>query len=313
MPAPILCVDDAVKRFASVTAVDHFSFDVAPGEILALLGPNGAGKTTLVRMLTGILEPDTGRITWALDGAPAEPDRTRVGFLPEERGLYQDVPILRTLAYFGQLRGMSHVDAERAGREWLERLGLGDRAKDLVKSLSKGNQQKVQFAAAVLHRPRVAILDEPFSGLDPLNQELFLDLIRALRDAGATVLLSAHQMDLVERLADRLVLMNRGRRVEAGTVDELRERWGAGQQLVIHFAAGDPSPMAHLSAVEAIEPRGEGAVLVRVHAGASMSELLAAAARCLEIERVHSEQVRLHEIYVTLMGGGAAVAEEVVA
>ena len=126
------------------------------------------------------------------------------------------------------------------------------------------------------------------------------------------MLLSAHQMDLVERLADRLVLMNRGRRVEAGTVDELRSRWGAGQQLVIHYASGDPSPLAGLSAVESIEPRGEGAVRVRVHSGASMSELLAAAARCLEIERVHSEQVRLHEIYVTLMGGAPA-AEEVAA
>jgi ABC-2 type transport system ATP-binding protein len=310
---PLLHVDDVVKRFSTVTAVDHVSFDVAPGEILALLGPNGAGKTTLVRMLTGILEPDSGSVAWALDGTVAEPDRTRLGFLPEERGLYQDVPILRTLAYFGQLRGMSQADASRAGREWLERLGLADRANDLVKTLSKGNQQKVQFAAAVLHRPRVAILDEPFSGLDPLNQELFLDLVRALRDAGATVLLSAHQMDLVERLADRLVLMNRGRRVEAGTVDELRARWGAGQRLVIHYASGDPSPLELVTAVESLEPRGDGAVLVRVRPGASMSELLAAAARCLEIERVHSEQVRLHEIYVTLMGGGSAAKVEEVA
>src|SRR5687768_3380418 len=129
-------------------------------------------------MIMGILEPDAGEVVWALDGAPAVPDRARIGFLPEERGLYQDVPILRTLTYFGTLRGMTRADAEREAMRWLERLELRARAKDLVKTLSKGNQQKVQFVAAVLHRPKFAVLDEPFSGLDPLNQEIFLDLVR---------------------------------------------------------------------------------------------------------------------------------------
>ena len=306
MTAPILDIRDVVKRFATVTAVDHVSFDVVPGEVVALLGPNGAGKTTLVRMMMGIIEPDAGRVSWALDGHVAPPDRARIGFLPEERGLFPDVPVLRALVYFAMLRGMSRRDAESGAMRWLERLGLGERAKETVKSLSKGNQQKVQFVAAVLHAPRFAVLDEPFSGLDPINQELFLELIDELRRGGTTVLLSAHQMDLVERIADRIVLMNLGRRLESGTIGELRERWGAGEQLSVHFASGDPAPLARLPMVDAIEPMGEGAVRLRLHPGAPMRALLAEVATHLDVVRVHSEQVRLHEIYVGLMGADGA-------
>ena len=302
---PILHVAEVTKRFSAVTAVDRVSFDVSRGEIFALLGPNGAGKTTLVRMLMGILEPDAGTVAWALDGEAAAPDRTRIGFLPEERGLYQDVPVLRTLVYFGTLRGMSHHDASREAQRWLDRLELGTRAKEPVKSLSKGNQQKVQFVAAVLHRPRFAVLDEPFSGLDPLNQELFLDLVRELRSGGATVLLCAHQMDLVERLADCILLMNRGRRLEAGTIAELRERWGAGNEVTLVYASGDPEALAALPSVEALERTGERMVTLRLRPGAAMSELLTDAASRLEITRVHSEQVRLHEIYVGVMQASA--------
>ena len=304
MTTPVLRVTEVVKRFATVTAVDRVSLDVHSGEILALLGPNGAGKTTLVRMLMGILEPDEGTVTWALDGAPAEPDRTRIGFLPEERGLYQDVPVERALEYFASLRGMAVPDARREAQRWLERLDLGTRGKDMVKTLSKGNQQKVQFVAAVLHRPRFAVLDEPFSGLDPLNQEFFLDLIRELRDGGATVLLSAHQMDLVERLADRIVLMNGGRRLEAGTIAELRARWGAGQEVTIVHSAGDPGALAALPSVESIEAVQPGTVRVRLRPGSDMSAMLALAAGRLTITRVHSEQVRLHDIYVDVMKRG---------
>jgi ABC-2 type transport system ATP-binding protein len=224
---PFLQVDGVHKRVVRVHAVANLSLSVQPGEIIALLGPNGAGKSTLLRMLVGITRPDAGRITWQ---GPVDPRGqllpSALGYLPEDRGLYLDVPLGDIVAYFGRLRGMSRGDAERATTAWLERLDLGARARDKVGALSKGNQQKVQFAAAVLHRPAFAILDEPFSGLDPLNQELFLALVRELRDGGTTVLFSAHQMPLVERLADRVFVMAHGRELLQGTVPEIRAQWG---------------------------------------------------------------------------------------
>ena len=218
MSQPIVRVDRVEKSFDSVKAVDGISFEVQPGEIFALLGPNGAGKSTLVRMLLGILRPDAGTISYSL-GNPPEP--RDLGYLPEDRGLYKDVPVLRTLTYFGTLRGMDRSAAETAAREWLGRLSLAERATDKLETLSKGNQQKVQFIASILHRPRFAVLDEPFSGLDPLNQSFFLDLLRELRDGGTTILLSAHQMELIERTADRVLLMGRGREVLSGTIEEV--------------------------------------------------------------------------------------------
>lgn len=216
---PILSIQRVEKAYTSVRAVAGISLDIAAGEIVALLGPNGAGKTTLLRMLVGITRPDTGTITW--DGGRATLAPADIGYLPEDRGLYPDVPIVRTLAYFARLRGLAPSAADAAAREWLGRFELAERGGERLSALSKGNQQKVQFAAAVLHRPRVAILDEPFSGLDPVNQEIFLDLVRALRDAGATILFSAHQMALVERLADRVFVMHRGRELLHGPTREL--------------------------------------------------------------------------------------------
>ena len=216
----LLRIESVEKTYATVRAVAGISLDVHAGEAVALLGPNGAGKTTLLRMLVGITRPDRGRILW--DGAervtlPA----SEMGYLPEDRGLYQDMPILRTLAYFARLRGVPAVDATRRAAEWLARFELADRAGEKLSALSKGNQQKVQFAAAVLHAPRFAILDEPFSGLDPLNQELFLTLVRELRERGTTILFSAHQMSLVERMADRVFVMHRGRELLHAPTAEL--------------------------------------------------------------------------------------------
>lgn len=220
-PSPgqaVLSVEHVRKQYATVLAVADISLHVARGEIVALLGPNGAGKTTLLRMLVRITRPDSGTIRWDGSEAPLAP--LQLGYLPEDRGLYQDIPIRRTLSYFARLRGVPADEAGRRADEWLERLGLRERAGEKLGALSKGNQQKVQFAAAILHRPRLAILDEPFSGLDPVNQEAFLDIVRELRDAGSTILLSAHQMSLVERVADRVFVMHRGRELlHAPTAD----------------------------------------------------------------------------------------------
>jgi len=224
---PMLTIEDAAKSFGRVRAVAGVSLELGRGEILALVGPNGAGKTTLLRMVIGMISPDSGRIRYGFgNGLGAGADPTRLGYLPEERGLYLDVPVRRVLLYFAALRGMARREAAVEAERWLERLGLADRAGEEVRNLSKGNQQKVQFLTAILHRPALAVLDEPFSGLDPLNQEAFLALVRELREGGTTVLFSAHQMQLVERLADRVVLISDGRFVAQGTLAELRAGWG---------------------------------------------------------------------------------------
>lgn len=233
-PTPFLDVRSVRKRFASVQAVSDLSLTVRPGEIFALLGPNGAGKSTLLRMLVGITRPDEGTVRWPSLGVDRLP-ASALGYLPEDRGLYQDMPLVAVLTYFGSLRGLAPDAARRAAEHWLDRLELLPRAKEKVSTLSKGNQQKVQFAAAVLHRPVCAILDEPFSGLDPLNQELFLRLVTELRDQGTTVILSAHQLALVERLADHVFIMHHGREVLSGTMPEIRARFARAE------GGGDPT------------------------------------------------------------------------
>jgi ABC-2 type transport system ATP-binding protein len=226
--------DRVGKSFGDRRAVEDLSLTVLRGEVFALLGPNGAGKTTTVRMLVGVIRPDEGRIVVTLDARTTDvlaADTT--GYLPEDRGLYRDIPVLRTLIYFGRLRGLEKREAKRRALEWLEREHLLDRRDERVDALSKGNQQRVQLIASLIHRPALAILDEPFAGLDPLSQESFLSLVTELRAAGTTIILCAHQMDLVERAADRVLLMNKGREILSGSLDELRgavdAREGAGQ------------------------------------------------------------------------------------
>lgn len=223
MMESVLSVSDVHKTFDAVRAVNGLSFTVGRGEIFALLGPNGAGKSTMVRMLMGILRPDAGTIDYTLNGVTSQrPDKTRLGYLPEERGLYKDLPVVKTLAYMGALRGMDRTKAKTESLKWLERVGLDDRAGDKLDTLSKGNQQKVQFISGILHRPDFAALDEPFSGMDPVNQEFFLEIIRELRGGGMTILLSSHQMQLVERIADRVLLVDHGAEVLAGTIASIR-------------------------------------------------------------------------------------------
>jgi ABC-2 type transport system ATP-binding protein len=304
MSEPVVRAESVVKQFATVRAVDGLSFAVERGEIFALLGPNGAGKTTMLRMLLGILRPDSGEIRYALDGAAGWPRPGQLGYLPEERGLFREAPVARTVAYFGVLRGMERGAAQRAASEWLSRVGLAERAHERPDALSKGNQQKVQLAAALVHRPAVAVLDEPFSGLDPLNQELFLGLLRELRDGGATVILSAHQMQLVERVADRILVIDRGRAVLAGTLDELRRRQGVAVRvrLTVRPPAA-PERLAGHPGVASVASERAGELVVEVAPGARLGEVLAAAAAVYEVLGVGSEEATLHDIYVQAVGG----------
>ena len=308
---PVVTVTGVTKRFGPIVAVDDLSMSVGAGEIVALLGPNGAGKSTLIRMIVGLIRPDAGAVERGIGRSDGRL-RGLLGYLPEERGLYQDMPILRTLTYFGGLQGMPPRQASDEARGWLDRLGLDTRGSDKVKALSKGNQQKVQFVAAILHRPPLAILDEPFSGLDPLNQDLFLDLIRELRDSGTTVILSAHQMTLVERLADRVLLMSRGREVLHGSIPELRKRWHVGDRLVIGSTnALDSDFLERIEAVEAVESRADGEVRLRLKPGAAISQLLREVGERMEVTYVRSEAATLHEIYVRTVEADLEAASKV--
>jgi ABC-2 type transport system ATP-binding protein len=220
----MLEVRDIVKTFDGRAAVNRVSFEVRPGEIFALLGPNGAGKTTLIRMITDILKPDSGEIL--LEGRViGEDSRRQIAYLPEERGLYRRVSPLDVLVYYGQLKGLSARAARTAGLALLERMELGEWATKQVQTLSKGMQQKVQFCTVLIGEPRLLILDEPFTGLDPLNTLLFEQILAERRAAGSTVLLSTHQMNKVEELCDRALMINQGAMVLYGAVGDFRRHY----------------------------------------------------------------------------------------
>src|SRR5262245_4083493 len=220
----MLEVRDVLKSYDGRAVVNRVTFEVTPGEIFALLGPNGAGKTTLIRMITDILRPDSGSIR--LEGR-AIPDRARneIAYLPEERGLYRRTKTIETLAYYGELKGLSTARARAAAMALLERVELREYAAKPVQALSKGMQQKVQLCTALIGEPKLLILDEPFSGLDPLNVQMFEELLAERRSAGATVLLSTHQMNKVEQLCDRALMMNHGHMVLYGAVRDIRRRY----------------------------------------------------------------------------------------
>ena len=221
----MLEVRNVRKVYDGRAVVNDVSFDVQSGEIFALLGPNGAGKTTLIRMITDILKPDGGSIT--LDGKPLSgPDRPRISYLPEERGLYRKVPVLDALAYFGELKDLSPRAARAAAVVLLEEFELAAWAKKQVQALSKGMQQKLQLCTALIGEPRLLILDEPFSGLDPLNVQILEDVLKRRRAAGTTVLLSTHQMNKVEQQCDRALMINRGHMVLYGKVGDIRRQHG---------------------------------------------------------------------------------------
>lgn len=218
----LLQVRDLTRRFGEHTAVDAVSFDIKPGSMTGFLGANGAGKTTTMRMIMGVLEIHQGDILW--EGHPiTAADRYSFGYMPEERGLYPKQPVIDQLTYLGRLHGMDTRDATARARELLGRFGLDSRAKDKLESLSLGNQQRVQIAAALLHSPRALILDEPFSGLDPVAVDSMVELLRESTSIGVPVLFSSHQLDLVDRLCDSLVVLSSGKVMAAGHADELRQ------------------------------------------------------------------------------------------
>lgn len=215
---------DVSKRFGQIQAVDGVTFYVKPGEIFGLLGPNGAGKTTTIRMMLNILRPDRGDIA-VFDGPMNEGKKDRIGYLPEERGLYADNKLLDTVLYLASLKGMSRQDARKVAEEYLRRLELWEYRDEKLSALSRGMQQKAQFIVTIIHDPDLLIVDEPFSGLDPVNTELIRDILLRLRDDGKTIIMSTHQMHQVEAMCDRIVLIDHGRVVLSGPVLEVRRQF----------------------------------------------------------------------------------------
>jgi len=214
------------KRFTAVHAVNNVTLVARRGAIFGLLGPNGAGKSTTIRMINNIIQPDAGEITY--DGQPfSDSIRARIGFLPEERGLYQKARILETILYFARLRGVNDREAKVRAAEWLRRFDLAGSERRKVEELSKGNQQKVQIVIALIHKPDYVILDEPASGLDPVNQELLSQIIEELRADNRVILYSTHQMDVAERICNQIALINKGQVVLEGDVDDVRTKHGA--------------------------------------------------------------------------------------
>jgi ABC-2 type transport system ATP-binding protein len=213
--------DELTRAYGDVRALDGLDFSVKPGRLVGFLGPNGAGKTTAMRLVMGLERPDAGAVTW--DGAPiGEAERRRIGYLPEERGLYPKMRIAEQVEYFARLHGMDRSAATEGAHRWLERMELTDRSSSATEALSLGNQQRVQLAVALVHQPDLLLLDEPFSGLDPIGTDLMRALLVERAEAGATVVFSSHQLDLVQGLCQDVVIIHKGRFIVGGPVDELR-------------------------------------------------------------------------------------------
>ncbi len=305
-------VSNIVKQYATVKAVNQASFSVASGEIVALLGPNGAGKSSIVRMLVGFTYPDSGEIEISHNGLKtATIPKQELGYLPEDRGLFLDRTLYDNLMYFAKLRGLSTKQAVEKIDYWLKRFELTDRAKDDLKSLSKGNQQKIQLISAVLHEPKVAILDEPFSGFDPINQEFVVNIIKELRDTGMTVLLSAHQMNLVERLADRLVLMNLGEVIAQGTLAGIRKQLTDGQKLVVRYAAPiNTEQLSNLSSVLDFEIAPNHEYYLTISASHSLNQIIDEVKTLGDILDIRSEHLSLHDLYLEAIKNANAIDED---
>jgi ABC-2 type transport system ATP-binding protein len=221
----VLDLHGLTRRYGDVVALDDLSFSVREGQMFGFVGPNGAGKTTAMRIVLGVLEPDRGEVRWR--GRPVDAEtRRRFGYMPEERGLYPKMRVRDQLEYFARLHGLSAGDAASAAGYWIERLGVADRAGGRVEQLSLGNQQRVQLAAALVHSPEVLVLDEPFSGLDPVGVDVLAEVLADRAADGIPVIFSSHQLELVERLCEAVAIINRGRLVAAGRVDELRSSGG---------------------------------------------------------------------------------------
>ncbi len=302
MPPPAIefavRVSAATKRFGQHTAVSSLDLDIPTNSIYGLLGPNGSGKTTTIRMMMGILHPDEGSVE-LMGRRPDNRARHRVGYLPEERGVYTKMKVVDLLVFLAAIRGVRRKDARKRANAWLERLGLEKWAGKTVESLSKGMTQKVQFIGTVIHEPDLLILDEPFSGLDPINQDLLESIVREFHERGTTILFSTHLMDQAERLCDRVCLISGSRKILDGGLRELKRQEREGV-LAVSFE-GDPS-WIHGPEIQSIE-EGPDCLMLLLREGADHQEVLRKGVACgARISRFELVEPRLHDIFVRYTG-----------
>jgi ABC-2 type transport system ATP-binding protein len=293
----MLEISELYQRFGERVAVDKLSLAVSKGEIVGLVGRNGAGKTTTMRAVMGILQPQGGSITWS-GHSVGLPDRLRFGYMPEERGLYPQMRVLDQVAYFARLHGVELPAARSEAQRWLTRLGLEGRELDRVVALSHGNQQRVQLAVALVYQPELLVLDEPFAGLDPSAVDSLSDVLRAETARGTAVLFSSHQLDLVERLCDRIVILEQGKVVASGTLDELRARSPRRLRIRVVTSA---DWTANLKGVEVISKDPLG-VLLAVTPGLDTQDVLRQAMAAGSVEHFGVESGGLVELYRQLVG-----------
>lgn len=283
------------KSFGEHRAVEDFSLLVPEGQLYGIIGPNGSGKTTTLRMILGIIEPDSGQVAvYGRRSHPAANDD--VAYLPEERGIYRKLTVMRQLTYFGQLKGMSGRAARAAAGEWLERMGLGDWGKLKVESLSKGMSQKVQFIATIISRPRLLVLDEPFTGLDPVNMEVMKEVILELRDQGATILFSTHNMDTAEMMCDRICMIYQGRKVLDDPLATIKQRY---RSPAIRLILGDDNGFCPADMPEVTVLRQEGNLWELMVEGDEQA-LLRRAVQAGTVQQFNTLEPSLHDIFVRI-------------
>jgi len=285
---------DVNKAYGDFVAVDSLSLSVPPGTIFGLLGPNGAGKTTTIRMIMDIIAPDSGEVLFMGRPRTAD-DLDSIGYLPEERGLYRKMTTLEQLLFLGELHGMRRADAKPRIEQWLERVGLAEWTHKKVEELSKGMQQKIQLVGTVLHEPDLVILDEPFSGLDPINQGLFKEMLAAFKEGGRTILFSTHIMEQAEKLCDHICLISGGKAVLKGALTDIKRDFGGNTYRLA--AAGDGSGLAAIDGVEDVASYDSHYRLL-LRADAAAPRVLASIVQQMEVEEFRSEEPELEEIFI---------------
>ncbi|WP_223067076.1 ABC transporter ATP-binding protein [Paenibacillus caui] len=293
-----LILNRVLKQFGDKTAVNGISLEVEEGEIYGLLGANGAGKTTTMRMVLGVIFPDGGDISYF--GKPYGPDqRHEMGYLPEERGLYPKVKVSEQIIYLAQLRGMSAREADQSLRFWLDRFEVPEYYDKRIEELSKGNQQKMGFIAAVVHKPKILILDEAFSGLDPVNVELLKANVKQLRDEGTSILFSTHRMEHVEELCRNITILHKSNSVIQGDLREIKKRYPREEVFL-----GTTSPVAGLEEIAGVTgvERKERGYLIRISDVADAKHILAAAMEQSEVEHFEIKEPTLNQIFIKEVG-----------
>jgi ABC-2 type transport system ATP-binding protein len=290
----MLVLKNLRKEYKNVTAVDNISFSIEKGKIFGLLGPNGAGKTTTIRMILNIIKPTEGEILY--NGSPINETFFRsVGYLPEERGLYKKSKVIDIINYLGELKGLSKQEALISGAFWMEKLEIAPNKNSKLEELSKGNQQKVQFIAAVLHDPEALILDEPFSGFDPLNQQIIKDIIVDFARNGKIIILSTHQMDVAEKLCNQIFLINKGKEVLSGSLFDIRKKYGS-NSILIEFD-DDPSKIKGIAGITHSDIFSNYAE-VQIDNGISAMDFIKKAADCVNLKGFSIIEPTLNKIFI---------------